>query len=65
LQGSRLVLATMGLFLGPIVLAIVAATCFGESQIARFAGALVSFGGGMALSVAVARWLWSGWRQSP
>jgi hypothetical protein len=55
LSGWRLVLAWMGVGLGPVVLAILASACAGEGQGAQFAAGLAGLGGGMIASVVVAR----------
>lgn len=57
LVGWRLGLASMGLFLGPVVLAILGAMWSGRSHEARFLGAITGLGIGMAGSVAVAKLL--------
>jgi hypothetical protein len=62
LFGWRLGLASMGLFLGPIILAIVGAVCsgqtiLGESHEAQFLGGIAGLGLGLAGSVGTARLL--------
>lgn len=65
LSGWRLGLASMGLFLGPIVLAIAGAMCFGSGHGARFLGAIVGLGVGMVVAVVVARRLHRSREDSP
>jgi len=55
LSGWRLVLAWMGVGLGPVVLAIAASAWAGASQGAQLAAGLAGLGGGMIASVFVAR----------
>ena len=57
LVGWRFGLASMGLFLAPVALAVAGATCFGESQGVRLLGAIAGLAIGMAGSVAIARLL--------
>jgi hypothetical protein len=60
LEGRGLVAASTGLFLGPIVLAVVGAAWFDQSDVARLLGALAGLGVGVAASVAAAAYLrWS------
>ena len=54
-SGWRLGLAAMGLFLGPIVLAIVGAACCRESQAGQLLGAVAGLVVGMVGAVAIAR----------
>jgi len=54
-SGWRMVLASVGLFLGPIALAIVGALLAGATADARAAGALGGLVLGMAISVIVGR----------
>ncbi len=55
LAGWRLGLVSIGLFLGPIVLAILGALWAGPNPGAQFVGAVVGFGLGLAGSVATAK----------
>lgn len=55
LSGWRLVLASMGPFLGPPVLAIAGAAWFGGSQGAQLLGALAGLGIGIAAAIVAAR----------
>jgi len=57
LSGWGLGLSSMGLFLGPGVLAIVGAVCCGESQGAQFLGATAGLVIGMTGSVVLAKLL--------
>jgi len=54
-SGRRMILASVGLFLGPIVLAIVGALLAGGTADARAAGAVGGLLLGMAISVMVGR----------
>ena len=54
-SGRRMILASVGLFLGPIVLAIVGALLAGATADARTAGAVSGLLLGMAISVIVGR----------
>lgn len=56
-SGWRLGLVSMGLFLGPCILAIVGATSLGESHGAQLSGAVAGLVAGMTGSVAIARLL--------
>lgn len=47
----------MGMFLGPCILAIAGAACFGESHAAQLSGAVAGLVAGMIGSVAVAKLL--------
>ena len=58
--GWRLGLISVGLFLGPVVLAIVGAASLGESPGGQFAGAIGGLGLGLAGSVGVGRMLGRG-----
>ena len=60
LSSWLLVVAAMGLFLEPGFLAIVGASCLGESHGARFMGAIVGLAVGMTGSVVVAKRLSAG-----
>jgi hypothetical protein len=55
LYGWRLGLSAIGLFLGPVVLAIVGVLLFGDSPASQLAGAMVGLGVGLAVSVGVAK----------
>ena len=55
LYGWRLGLASIGLFLSPILLAIVGAMCFGRSSAAQFVGALAGLSVGLAVPIAAVR----------
>lgn len=55
LVGWRLGLVSTGLFLAPVVLAIIGAVSFGNRPGAQFAGAIAGLGLGLAGSVAIAR----------
>lgn len=55
LYGGRLVAASMGLFLGPLVLAVVGASCFDPAGGWQLLGAVAGLSAGMAASVAAAR----------
>ena len=58
LVGWQFGFASMGLFLGPVVLAIIgAAWCFGESSEGRLLGAIAGLMLGMVASMGIARWL--------
>jgi len=57
LSGGGLGLSSMGLFLGPGVLAIVGAICCGESRGAQFLGAIAGLVLGMTGSVMLAKLL--------
>ncbi|MBN1588817.1 MAG: hypothetical protein JW888_04820 [Pirellulales bacterium] len=57
MSGSRFVLAAMGLFLAPLVLAILGAVVAGRRAEAQLIGALGGLALGMAGSVLVARWI--------
>jgi hypothetical protein len=50
----------MGLFLGPVVLAIVGATSFGDGPGTQLAGAIAGLGLGSAASVGIVRILYRG-----
>jgi len=54
-SGWRLGIVSIGLFLGPCILAIVGAACFGKSHAAQLSGAVTGLLAGMIGSVAVAR----------
>ena len=54
LVGWRLGLVSTGLFLGPVVLAIIGAVSFGPRPGAQFAGAIAGLGSGLAGSVGIA-----------
>ena len=56
-SGWRLGLSAMGLFLGPSVLAIVGAMCYGNSRGAQFLGAIAGLVIGMTASVVLAKLL--------
>ncbi|MHC4179361.1 MAG: hypothetical protein ACYSWU_17755 [Planctomycetota bacterium] len=60
LAGWRLGLVSMGLFLGPVVLAIVGATSFGDGPGTQLAGAIAGLGLGSAASVGIVRILYRG-----
>ncbi len=55
LAGWRLGLVSMGLFLGPVVLAIIGAAGFRDNPGGQFAGAIAGLGLGLAGSVGMAR----------
>ena len=55
LLGWRLGLSAAGLFLGPVVLAIVGALLLDDSPASQLAGATAGLGLGLAVSVAVAK----------
>lgn len=55
LSGWRLVLASMGLFLGPAVLAIGGAVCYSDRQDTQFLGAIAGLVIGMTGSVVLAK----------
>ena len=57
LAGWPLAAASAGLFLGPIILAIVGSLCAGGGQASRLVGALLGLALGMAVAVGVHRWL--------
>lgn len=58
LSGWRLVLAWVGVGLGPVVLAIAASAWAGEGQGAQLAAGLAGLGAGMIASMLVARRLY-------
>ncbi|UCH36273.1 MAG: hypothetical protein JSV65_07940 [Armatimonadota bacterium] len=51
LSGRRLGLAASGLFLAPIVLALVGAACFAAGSVGQLLGAAVGFGAGVTCAV--------------
>jgi len=55
LTGWRLAAVSMGLFLGPILLALIAAACFSSRPESQLLGALTGLSIGIGGSVAVAR----------
>lgn len=65
LDGWRLALCSMGMFLGPVVLAIAGAAAFGESAAARFAGAVVGLCTGLIASALVGRLVSRSQREEP
>ena len=65
LSGGPLGLASMGLFVGPGVLAILGAMCFAESPGGQLVGAVAGLGLGMAGSVVLARLLRGANRSEP
>lgn len=64
LAGWRLGLASIGLFLGPVVLAIAGAMCFDKSYGAQCLGALAGLGVGMSGPMLAARLRHRGDRES-
>jgi hypothetical protein len=60
LAGWQLGLVSLGLFLGPVVLAIAGAFCGGDSPAAQLAGAIAGLGLGAACSVGIAKILHRG-----
>ena len=64
LYGRRLALASMGLFVSPVVLAIAGAAAAGGSESAQFAGGVAGLGVGLVASVAFAKLLHRGNRES-
>jgi len=58
LAGWRLGLASVGLFLGPVILAIAGAASFGDGPGTQFAGAIAGLGLGAACSVGTMRILY-------
>ena len=65
LSGWRLGLASVGLFLGPVLLAIAGAMVSTESRTAQFLGAMAGLGAGLVGAVVVGRLLRRGRRQGP
>lgn len=54
LAGGRFVLASLGLFLGPLVPALIGAVWAGETPVGQLCGALVGLGLGMVGAVGIA-----------
>jgi hypothetical protein len=57
LVGGRFVAASVGFFLGPLVLAVAGAFCSGRDGGRQLLGAIAGLAAGMAVSVVVARLL--------
>jgi len=55
LSGWRLAVTSMGLFLGPIVLTLVGATCFPSKAECQLAGAMIGLAAGIGSSIAVVK----------
>jgi len=54
-SGWRLAVTSMGLFLGPIVLALAGAACFPSKVECQLAGAMIGLAAGIGGSIAVAK----------
>ena len=65
LSGWRLGLASIGLFLGPVLLATAGAIWFGKTGTAQFLGAMAGLGVGLVCSVVVAKLLRRGRKEGP
>ncbi len=57
MPGWRLAMASVGLFLAPILLAIAGATCCGDGEGVQLLGAVAGLGAGMTGAVVVGRLL--------
>ena len=55
LHGWRFVLASAGLFLVPVLLAIAGAACFAENRHGQFVGAVIGLGLGLVIPAAVTK----------